>query len=331
MKMTKTKKCSCKFGRVLGKIFITLVTVIVSLLCLVFVGEKLLFAPFFMQAQTEMRIPGLWSGFVTQGFEKVGEDTYLVAGYDKADKPSSIYVLQGDKQTECELFDAEGQASLTHAGGVTVFNKFVYVAHGEYCDMYLLTDVLDGDGKATMVDRAKTSNQISFCSVVDGKLYAGAFYREGTQYLTPETHHITTATGDKNTALIMLYTLDETTGKPVSETPEKLYSITSNVQGMCVTGSGKIVLSTSWGLTPSKLLVYDETKAQQTTLTLNDTEYQTTVLDSACLTQTITAPPMAEELVYENGRVIIMCESASMKYIFGKLTSGNWAYSVPIA
>ena len=65
--------------------------------------------------------------------------------------------------------------------------------------------------------------------------------------------------------------------------------------------------------------------------TLDGVEYQTTVLDSACLTQTVTAPPMAEELVYENGRVTIMCESACMKYLFGKFTSGNWAYSVPIA
>ena len=329
--MTKTKKRKCAFGRIVGKIFLGLITFLISVCCLVFVGEKLLFAPFFAQARVEMKVPGLWEGFVTQGFEKVGEDTYLVSGYDKADKPSSIYVVQGKEQTECELFDKDGKASLTHAGGVTVFNEFVYVAHGAYCDMYLLSDVLDGDGKATMVDRAKTANQISFCSVVDGKLYAGAFYREGTQYLTPETHHLTTAAGDKNTALIMVYTLDETTGKPTSETPEKLYSITSNVQGMCVTASGKIVLSTSWGLTPSKLLVYDETKAQKTSLTLDGAAYDTTVLDSACLTQTVTAPPMAEELVYENGRVIIMCESASMKYLFGKFTSGTWAYSVPIA
>ena len=329
--MAKNKKCKCRFGCVFGKIILGFLTSILSLLCLVFVGEKLLFAPFFMQSQTEMRIPGLWSGFVTQGFDKVDDNTYLVSGYDKDDDPSAIYVYQNGEYTLCELFDEEGNPNLTHAGGVTHFNEFVYVAHGEYCDMYSLTDVLDGDGKATRIDRAKTSNQISFCSVYDGKVYAGAFYREGTQYLTPDTHHLTTAAGDKNTALIMVYPLDATTGKPVSATPEKLYSITSNVQGMCITGSGKIVLSTSWGLTPSKLFVYDETKAENTTLVLDGTTYATTVLDSACLTQTVTAPPMAEELVYENGRVTIMCESACMKYLFGKFTSGNWAYSVPIA
>jgi hypothetical protein len=140
-----------------------------------------------------------------------------------------------------------------------------------------------------------------------------------------------TAAGDQNTALIMVYPLDETTGLPMTATPDRLYSITSIVQGMCITASGKIVLSTSWGLAPSQLLVYDESKAEQTTLTLDGAEYQTTVLDSACLTQTVIAPPMAEELVYENGRVIVMNESASMKYLFGKLTGGVVAFSYPIA
>ena len=328
--MSTTQKRRCTFWRFVGKFFLGLFTAIVGLCCLVFLGEKLLFAPFFIQAVPTMRTPGLWTGFVPQGFEKIGEHTYLVAGYDSADAPSSIYVIQGNTQTECELFDMEGNPSTTHAGGVTTFGKFVYVAHGSHCDMYLLSDVLDGDGKATMVDSTTTDNKISFCSVIDGKLYAGAFYREGTQYSTPETHHITTATGEKNTALIMVYTLDESTGKPVSEKPEKLYSITSNVQGMCVTDSGKIVLSTSWGLTASKILIYDETIAQTLTLTLDGNDYPTTVLDSACLTKTVTAPPMAEELVHENGRVIILCESASIKYVFGKFSSGNWLYSIPV-
>lgn len=334
--MTKTKKRAPLLVRILWKFLVTLVTLIISLLCLVYVGEKLLFAPFFMKAQAEMNIPGLWTGFVAQGFDQVDENTYLVSGYDKDNDPSAIYVYDKGEYTLCELFDKDGAASLSHAGGVTHFNDFVYVATdtGEdttYCDMYSLTDVLDGDGKATMIDRLAIPNRLAYCSVYDGKLYAGAFYREGTQYLTPESHHITTAAGDKNTALMMVYTLDERTGKPVNVDPDYLYSTTSNVQGFCFTDSGKIVLSTSWGLNPSKLFVYDETKAEKTTITLDGTAYETTVLDSECLTQTVTAPPMAEELVCENGRVTVMCESACMKYIFGKLTSGNYAYSVPIA
>ena len=334
--MTKTKKRAPLFVRILGYFFLTLVTLVISLLCLIFIGEKLLFAPFFYQARAEMKVPGLWTGFVAQGFEKVDENTYLISGYDKEEDPSAIYLYENGEYTLCELYDANGAKSLSHAGGVTLFNDFVYIATdtGEdvtYCDMYSLTDIRDGDGKATMIDRIKIPNRLAYCSVYGNQLYVGAFYREGSVYLTPESHHYTTANGEKNTALMMVFTLDETTGKPVSATPEHIYSTTSNVQGMCSTDSGKIVLSTSWALNPSKLFVYDVTKAEQTTITLDGQTYDMTVLDGACLTETITAPPMAEELVCENGRVTVMCESACMKYIYGKLTSGNYAYSIPIA
>ena len=324
----KTKKCNPL--RILWKILSTFVLVIVCLFCTAYICEKLLFAPFYALARSEITVPGTWDGFISQGFDKVDENTYLVSGYDKDDAPSSIYVSNGDEWTKCELFEEENKASTTHAGGVTHFGEYVYVAHGSSCDRYALSDVLDGDSKAIRIDSVKTMNQVSFCSIVGNKLYAGTFYREGSSTLNIE-HHLTTAAGDKNTALIAVYGIDESTGLLTAETPERLYSITSGVQGMCITASGKIVLSTSWGLTPSKLLVYDESKAQQTTLTIDGVEYQTTVLDSACLTKEVTAPPMAEELVYERGRVIIMNESASMKYLFGKLTSGAVAFSYPIA
>ena len=323
----KTKKLSLL--RILWNILSTFIIAFIGIFCVAYVGEKLLFSSFYAFAKAEMKTPGTWDGFVMQGFDKVDDNTYLVSGYDKADAPSSIYVSVNGEWTECELFEEENKASTTHAGGVTHFGDYVYVAHGSACDRYSLTDILDGDGKAMRIDRVKTINQVSFCHIVGNKLYAGTFCKEGDSNYAPE-EYLNTAAGDRNTSLIAVYDIDETTGLFTSETPERLYSITSKVQGMCVTASGKIVLSTSWGLEFSKLLVYDESKAQQTTLTLDGVEYQTTVLDSACLTQVLTTPPMAEELVYKDGRVIIMNESASTKYLFGKLTSGNAVLSYPI-
>lgn len=46
-------------------------------------------------------------------------------------------------------------------------------------------------------------------------------------------------------------------------------------------------------------------------------------LDKSNLVNTVTVPPMSEEIVYKDGKIYIMCESASNKYIFGKLTSGR--------
>ena len=323
-----------KFTAFLARFFLGLVAFALSLVFLVFVGEKIFYAYFFSQVQVEFAIPGLWTGFVPQGFDKIDE-SYIVSGYDKSDAPSSVYVIKDGENTRVDLYNADGSAYLSHAGGVTHFGDYMYVAYntGEdttYCDMFLLSDVFDGDGKATKCDSVPLPNRISYCSVYGNKLYAGAFYREGSKYRTPESHQLKTPASDQNTALMMVYTLDETTGKPLSDKPDFVYSTLSNVQGMCITESGKIVLSTSWSVSPSKLYVYDLDKASASTWSLDGAEIPVIYLDSACLTQTITCPPMSEELVYENGRVIIMSESACMKYLYGKIMSGNFAYSIPL-
>ena len=325
-----------KFTAFLAKLFLGIVAFALSFVFLVFVGEKLFFGSFFFGgAKEEFAIPGLWTGFVPQGFDKVDE-SYIVSGYDKSDNaPSSVYVIKDGENTRVDLYNADGSDYVSHAGGVTHFGEYMYVAYntGEditYCDMFLLSDVFDGDGKATKCDSVPLPNRISYCSVYGNKLYAGAFYREGSKYLTPESHQLKTPAGDQNTALMMVYTLDETTGKPLSDKPDFVYSTLSNVQGMCITESGKIVLSTSWSVSPSKLYVYDLDKASASTWSLDGAEIPVIYLDSACLTQTITCPPMSEELVYENGRVIIMSESACMKYLYGKIMSGNFAYSIPL-
>ena len=35
---------------------------------------------------------------------------------------------------------------------------------------------------------------------------------------------------------------------------------------------------------------------------------------------------MSEEIIYSDGQVYVMTESACMKYVFGKLTTGSYVY-----
>ena len=325
-----------KLASVFSRIILGMIAFLLSVVFVVFIGEKIFYVSFFGKAQVEFAIPGLWTGFVPQGFDKVG-DAYLISGYDKSDAaPSMVYVVENGENTRVDLYNSDGSNYVSHAGGVTHFGEYMYVAYntGEnttYCDMFLLSDVFDGDGKATKCDSIPLPNQISYCSVYGNKLYAGAFYREGSKYLTPQSHQLKTPSGDQNTALMMVYTLDESTGKPVSDKPDFVYSTISNVQGMCITESGKIVLSTSWSFYPSELFVYDLEKASEGEWEYNGEQIPLVYLDSACLSESFVCPPMSEELVCENGRVIIMSESACMKYLYGKLTSGSFAYSIPIA
>ena len=343
IKKTVVKKfvSDVKDSPVAMKIISWTLGILIALVSVIHIGEKLVFASFFFGgAKTEMAIPGLWKDFVPQGFDKLETGEYLMSGYAKDGvSPTSVYVVNGKKKTRYQLYNQDGSAYTSHAGGITHFNNYVYIANDTheditYLDMFLLSDLLDGDEKATLVDSIAVPNRLAYCSVYNGKMYTGAFYREGSVYLTPDAHHLTTPSGETNTALMFVYDLNAETGKFTSETPEMVYSTTSNIQGMCMTDSGKIVLSTSWGLSKSKLYVYDTTTSDANVTTYEFTPGVNVPLVYLCesnLTQTVVCPPMAEELVYENGRVLILTESASMKYIFGKIMSGNFVHSFPIA
>lgn len=41
-------------------------------------------------------------------------------------------------------------------------------------------------------------------------------------------------------------------------------------------------------------------------------------------------PPMAEEIVFVDGKMLTMCESASNKNFFGNLTGGRWCYATDV-
>ena len=321
-----------------------------DLLILLFVGEKVAYAKYFLTgARREMKVPGTWSDYVQQGFDQLDDGTFVVSAYHKDDDNAAVFVMaeEDDNEVLCELKTPDGSPYLSHAGGVTHFQKWLYIANDNhadkkgltYCmhdncdtelDMFLLSDVLDGDGVATQVGSITIPNRLAYASVYGNTLYAGAFHRKKTKYITPEAHHITTPAGDKNTALMMTYTLDAETGRPTTEFPQACYSTISNVQGMCITGEGNFVLSTSWGLGASRLYHYEVSKAASGTISINNHTVPLYYLDSSCLKKKLRTPPMAEELVWMDGRVYILTESASTKYLFGKVTSGNRIYSYPM-
>ena len=121
---------------------------------------------------------------------------------------------------------------------------------------------------------------------------------------------------------ILLFGLD-----PV---PVKAYSLPDLVQGMCFAG-GKVYLSTSYAVAFSHIFVYDDAKAEaQGEIDGEKGKLPLYALDSAALVDDLKFPPMAEEIEILDGRIYTMCESASSKYIFGKLTGGKWCYATKL-
>lgn len=50
-------------------------------------------------------------------------------------------------------------------------------------------------------------------------------------------------------------------------------------------------------------------------------------LDSNDLTKDVKLPPMSEEIVFVDGRIYVMNESACNKYLFGKLLRAKYIWS----
>ena len=254
--------------------------------------------------------PGLSDGFVCQGicaYEREGGDVILVSGYMKDKSASRIYVTTTENESYYVLLASGGEKFTGHAGGISVLGENIYLANGKKVYTIPLASVLSAKG-GDVIDvgeGAAVNNNASFI-YSDGKyLYVGEFH-DGGAYVV-EGHENETAEGT-HYAICSVYEA----GK--FEVPVRVYSIRNKVQGICFTSSGKVVLSTSYGLSDSVYYVYDLESATDSQKTFDSAPLY--YLDR--LEREIKGPAMAEGLDEYNGRIITLTESASDKYIFGK-------------
>lgn len=150
---------------------------------------------------------------------------------------------------------------------------------------------------------------------------------------------------------------------------DRAYSLPDKVQGMSVLSNGDIVLSTSYGFNTSHLITYrvlgqevpavapgtaDEAAAsasanEQATSAVPSSATPSSAatspytffvdgrsvplffLDSSNLVSDIETPPMTEGIEFHDGRIWISEESASNKYLFGKLYGAGDVFSLPAA
>ncbi len=289
---------------------------------------------FYKNTEKGFTTPGLWDGFVPQGFDYIEErGVYITSGYMKDGEASRIYVTdsKGDS-TYVALKMADGSCNTSHAGGVSFDGEYIYVTgSGENdgkkstVDVYKMNDVLDGDCTAVACDRIEICVKPSFLYAREGVLYVGEFYRPDS-YETDSSHHIKTPAGETNHALIAVYELGDN-GKPADIVPSKVYSVRDQVQGIAFDSEGRIIMSTSFGLASSFIYVYDTKELTKGSINIEGKDVDVYHIDSDNLKATVKAPPMTEEMVVSGDTLMIMCESACMKYLYGKITSGNHVYN----
>lgn len=253
--------------------------------------------------------PGLGDGFVCQGIAVAdAQDVILVSGYMKGDEPSRIYVTTLDNNSHYVDLFSEGEMFDGHAGGISVTGGVVYIASGSKIYSCSLDTILQADSGTDVEigSGVEINNNASFLYSDDEYLYVGTFYNE--HYSTKDEHIFETAEGT-HYAICTQYAVGDLT------TPVAIYSIRDQVQGICFTPDGDVVMSTSYGLADSYYYVYELEDAVDSGKTLDGAPVY--FLDS--VDDVIKGPAMAEGLDYYKGQVITLTESASDKYIYGKL------------
>ncbi len=328
-KGTKPEKAGKKRMPLAVKIILIVLACIIGLLLIIWGGLNLYkyigFSDYLSIRTNVCSIPGINSGFVNQGIgynEETGE--YIVSGYT-SEEGSRLYITDGENTHLTYLNDENGDAFDGHCGGVDTDNENIYIATDDRIWIVGFDEAKNSDS-VILDNYVNVNNQASFVFVDDSYLYVGEF-NDDTNYITD--HPYTTDEGQHN-AIISQYNLSDfashTSSQESSYTPVAIYSIRNKAQGFCVLSDGRMVISTSWGISSSIFYIYDSTSVKESGETLDGAP----VYYLQNEVSTVTGLPMAEDMTIVNGKACSMNESATNKYIFGKLYFDTQIYTLDL-
>lgn len=312
------------------------------LLILIFAGVYYLWPwnrDFFNESNVEFNIPGLNTNFCPQGFTKIeGQNKYLISGYMSDNTPSRIYLINGDDGNVEKYFtlkDGAGGNYIGHAGGICSAGSTIWIVSEGQCFRLLLTAVnnVEDGSYVSIVDKFETQCGADYIFANDGYLWVGEFYKKG-KYETSEDHYISVAGGKINHSIVYGFKISESNNFGLlSIIPSMALSVRDLVQGIQISNDGKIILSTSYGLSDSILYKYDSVlnRACNDTIRVGFYDVPIWYLDDDSLLSSKKIPSMSEEIVINNDRVYILFESGCRKYRAFVRKRINNVYSVPIS
>ncbi len=294
-------------------------------------------ASFYKNSEKEFQIPGLSEGFVPKGITyDENSGYYLVSGSMSDNSASRIYTIDPATSdfTYVELKTTGGEADTPSAAGIAVHGRYVFLSTGtELINVYRLAEVTDSDlSSATPFATFTAANRPETLFIHNDYIFMGEYYnKEG--YDTPGSHKFESDNGEQLNAVMLMYDITSLV-QALSESeqaalqPEAAYAVPDNCTGMCVLKSGQLCLSSAKGMKSSTLRIYDD--PMKTNLTsdntysaLNGEKVPLYYVDSDSMLKEISVPPMAQELVTQGDKILVLTSAASNKSMFGKLTGAG--------
>ena len=179
----------------------------------------------------------------------------------------------------------------------------------------------------------------SMMNYSNGYLWVGNFYHPKADYvLSPNMDYTTKAAdGSEYGCYILGFDMsqghDRLLGAQDYPMPDVILTAPDRIQGITLTGNGKVVLSQSYGrANDATLLIYqlNSDDVPDLELTLNGQAIPAYLLDDNRLADSINSIPMSEGLsTNADGQVLVLYESGAIRYEDGKhRTSYVWTLTV---
>ena len=311
-----------KYLRIFKKIGVVSLCLILSLILLIIGGGNIvkfvIYSEYYSIKTDICKNPGLSDGFVCQGICVYEEGAkILVSGYMADNSPSRIYVTDTENNSYyVSVTYGSGKDFTGHSGGIAISDDNAYIASGNKIYAIPLSSILDAkNGDSVSISKIiPVNNEASFIYADKDYIYVGE-YHDGKSIFTDHPYETPDGT---YYAIVSRYSTQEIKkyhkNNYPTVTPNKIYSIRNNAQGICFTPDGMVVISTSYGIDDTVYYVYNESDATDS----GDTMDGAHVYYLYGYIQEIKAPAMGEDVDYYNGRIITLTESASNKYMFGK-------------
>lgn len=294
------------------------------------------YADFLASSEKGFLVPALKETMIPQGMDIWRERGWImISGYFPSAEISDCSVIVAiDMETgayvgEYYLTNTDGTPHTSHAGGVAITDKDIYIANGSTLFRVPLTEVLNAGqcGKITIADSFKVPVRASFCNYSEGYIWVGDF-QYGSSYPTDRFRYMQNRDGKLFCAWTVGYKVDTTTENGISAeamagadyaTPDIIFSMTERIQGFAITEK-TVALSQSYGRNNKSTIYLFEnpmgTEAHKL-VTLNGKSVPLYFLDGKTPSKSVVAPPMSEGLAAMEGKLYILFESGADKYANG--------------
>ncbi|MBO5421270.1 MAG: hypothetical protein J6A67_04925 [Clostridia bacterium] len=307
---------------------------------------KIGFSAYNQRAEKFCENPDTDSDFVPQGLAYSDYlDKVLICGYMNTEGNSRIYVVDpesGETEKYISLIEVDGDNYTGHCGGIATFEGNAWVVSGKYARRISLDALKEAENEDSLqfMDQFNTGTRASYANCTNGILWVGEYHKDGDDYVTEDTHHLTSPNGEAMSAWTCGYVLES--GNPQGfdydgnsksiVAPDFILETESMCQGFTQLPDGRFVTSISGEITKSELNFYENVLDGEAddTVTVSGKEVDLFFLDSAKQVDSLNALPRSEGVDVYGGKLLVLYESGCRKMLAAQIVRTDYVWSVEI-